>query len=165
MQNRCELPFMRGLSDITLAVVCLFVASKLDEIDDRIPFFSDLRKEVVRSPTLAAIGKPDITKKELVKLEKHIVEYYNWDINEITVFDFVENYLTLGVMFQSDTLQASFKRMNVKTQQPDNTVKVGRTDAKNLNKLVRTLCRSCLLEFDTQQYPASLVAASCIRLA
>ena len=77
----------------------------------------------------------------------------------------VENYLTLGVMFQSDTLQASFKRMNVKTQQPDNTVKVGRTDAKNLNKLVRTLCRSCLLEFDTQQYPASLVAASCIRLA
>ena len=99
-----------------------------------------------------------------MKLEKEILEYYNWDINEITVFDFVENYLTLGIMFASDTLQASVKRMNIKTREPENKVKVGRTDAKNLNKLVRTLCRSCLLFFDTQKYPPSLVAACCIRL-
>ena len=39
-----------------------------------------------------------------MKLEKEILEYYDWDINEITVFDFVENYLTLGIMFVSDTL-------------------------------------------------------------
>ena len=34
MQNKAEIPFMNAVDPILLGVVCLFIASKLDEMDD-----------------------------------------------------------------------------------------------------------------------------------
>ena len=42
MQNKAEIPFMNSVDPVLLGVVCLFIASKLDEMDDQIPFFNDL---------------------------------------------------------------------------------------------------------------------------
>ena len=69
-QQKDKSPMVSNNRLTHLAICSLFLASKLDEIDDSIPFFSDLRQKVRGSSALRQLERsPDISKDKLVKLE------------------------------------------------------------------------------------------------
>ncbi len=81
--------------------------------------------------------------------------YFDWALNQPTVFDFCEILMTLGVIFPSDVLES---HSGQKT-------KAGRKEAKNLNKLVRTLCRASTLFYQLLNFRASEVASAIVLLS
>jgi len=64
-----------------LAVTCLLLASKYDELDDRIPFINDMSKVLKKAA--------NINHSEVLKLETEILFSFNWDLIIITPLHFV----------------------------------------------------------------------------
>lgn len=80
-----------------LALVCLYIASKYEELDDNIPSAMEFIQE----------SRLEITRQTLITLEGHVLQHYlNWEsLNVITVLHFIENQLMLGVMLDSDNTE------------------------------------------------------------
>jgi hypothetical protein len=65
----------------TLAITCLLLASKYDELDDRIPFINDMSK-LLRKVT-------QLHHSEVVKTETDLLFAFNWDLMILTPLHFV----------------------------------------------------------------------------
>ena len=84
----------------------------------------------------------------------------NFDCQEDLIFDHIEILLTLGVIFSDDIVECPLMSQG-------KNIQVGRTECKNLNKVVRTLTRVCLLATVCEDVPftPSQLAATCILLS
>lgn len=65
----------------TLAITCLLLASKYDELDDRIPFIIDLTRVLKNVATLKH--------SEVLKMESKLLFAFDWDLMIITPLHFV----------------------------------------------------------------------------
>ena len=133
------------------------IASKLDELDEAIPFYEDVRKAMRKSKH---IKNAFCQQEDFERLEKTLLDYLDWDINVITPYDFMEMLMVMGVVSKSDKMKNSVGRR----RQSDLENRCGRKEAKNLNKLIRTLCRASLM-MQLQEYKPSHIACACVKLA
>ena len=88
-----------------LTVTCLLLASKYDELDDRIPFINDLiniYKNVVK-----------IEHKEVIQLETQLLFTFDFDLMILTPLHFVYSLVAQGVVF-ADTDSIRNKKVNGK---------------------------------------------------
>lgn len=121
------------------------MASKFSELDQNIPFLSDVSKVLSRSTFLS---NGSLTRKEYDKYEPMLCKHFDWALNQVTVFDFTENLMTLGLVLEGEMLQNP-------GSSGTGLVKAGRKEAKNLNKLVRTLARASQLFYELLSYRPS----------
>jgi hypothetical protein len=75
-----------------MAVTCLLLASKYDELDDRIPFINDMGKILKKVAS--------INHAEVLKLETEILFSFNWDLIIITPLHFVYSITSQGCVFE-----------------------------------------------------------------
>lgn len=87
--------------------------------------------------------------------------HMDWDINVITPYDFMEMLMVMGVVSKADKMKNSVGRR----RQSEIENRCGRKEAKNLNKLIRTLCRASLMMTELQEYRPSFIACACVKLA
>lgn len=88
----------------TLALACLEIASKYDELDDNIPFV----KELIRKSSPGSIG----TYRECIKAETQILRAFNWNLMMTVPQCFLEALFAQGIAFASDTIGATHKKVN-----------------------------------------------------
>ena len=82
----------------TLAVTCLLLASKYDELDDKIPFINDMIYSLQKVMSLKH--------NEVLKLEGKLLHIFHWDLMILTPLHFVYSYLAQGIIFtESDSLK------------------------------------------------------------
>jgi len=77
---------------------CFLIASKLDEIDDKLVFVSDVQG-YYRSTQYSKV-MPMWT--DVVETERHIMGFLDWNISFPLTIHFVEMYLAQGVLFHDD---------------------------------------------------------------
>jgi hypothetical protein len=74
---------------------CFLIASKLDEIDDRLVFISDVQK-YYRSTKYASVMP---TWTDVVETERHLMYFLDWNISFPLPIHFLEMFLAQGVIF------------------------------------------------------------------
>ena len=137
-------------------ICCLNLASKMDELDDNLTTTSKITWSMYNSKYIHNLYH--CSSDMLVSIEKWILTELNFECHIHTVFDYVEMLLSLGVIFTDDEIQTPIA--NEKTRGP-----VGWWECKNLNKLVWTLSRVCLVQMMGSSHQVSVWAATCVHLA
>lgn len=99
-----------------MAVSCLLLASKFDEIDDNIPLITEFCKAhgLVRDsldggflqsqssmPRLSS-NRSQICFERIRKCEVELLSVLQWDLNRVTPMHFVQNFLYQGAVFTND---------------------------------------------------------------
>ena len=74
-------------------VTLLLLASKYDELDDKIPYIKDFRKVSSRS---------NFTYDQVVQCESKVAHWLDWDLMVISPENFTTTLLTFGVLFSDD---------------------------------------------------------------
>ena len=77
---------------------CFLIASKLDEIDDKLVFISDVQKYY--RTTKFNQDMPSWT--DVVETERHIMKFFDWNISFPLPIHFLEMFLAQGIIFTSD---------------------------------------------------------------
>ncbi|CAD8115801.1 unnamed protein product [Paramecium sonneborni] len=83
------------------AAAALMLAAKAQELDERIPFISKLKRYSSLTP------HPEInnfTTQEFCNAEKALIESLNWKLQKITLLDRIESLLSFGVIDDDDSL-------------------------------------------------------------
>lgn len=75
---------------------CFMVASKYEEVDDRLVFIGDIQNFYVRELKQQIISP---TWEDMVEMERRLMNFFNWDINFLLPIHFLEMYLANGVLF------------------------------------------------------------------
>lgn len=91
-----------------VAVTCLILASKFDELDANIPLVADFAKVFTNS--YIGVAKKyklqkrtvNIKSKTLYSCEPYILNLLEWDLNCATVYSVVQNFAFQGFLFSSD---------------------------------------------------------------
>ena len=138
----------------SFAASCLLLASKFSELDQNIPFLSDVSKVLGKSTFMSCSA---LTRKEYDRYEPMLCEHFGWALNQLSVFDFTETFMTMGLVFEGETLQSPSSGKG--------STRAGRKEAKNLNKLVRTLARVSQLFYELMSFRQSEVGATCVLIA
>ena len=85
------------------SVTCFLIASKYDEIDDRLVFINDVKTFFNSSQGVASLGKVPIPSwNDIVECERLLLYFFNWDIGFVIPYHFIEMFLANGVLFKSD---------------------------------------------------------------
>ncbi len=81
-----------------IAATCFFIASKYDELDDRIPRLKDIQRFLNRTLdcklTVASW-------EEFIECERMLVKYYGWDLMVLIPLHFIRGFLANGVIFET----------------------------------------------------------------
>lgn len=77
-----------------VAACCLLLGAKAVELDDRIPFISKLKK-------YTSVHAP---REQFKFYEVDIALCMNWDLQQITFYDFVQHYLSKAVVSEDDKI-------------------------------------------------------------
>ena len=86
------------------AIVSLVLASKYDEIDKRIPFYS----EIIKASSRAAV----FSLKDFHKAEEFFIKsILSWNFRIITTLHFTYNLLVQGILFEDDKFPSSQERI------------------------------------------------------
>lgn len=85
-------------------VVATNIAVKFNQLDAEIPPLSDLIQLATCSNSLWKVRGSNfaLTINGLKTLEEEILTKLEWNINELTSFDFLEAYLGLGTVIEGD---------------------------------------------------------------
>jgi hypothetical protein len=70
-----------GVKQEVLPIACLLLASKFDELDDRIPLIRDLQKICARQRVIGY--------DEVIKAEVMVLSFFNWELFRLTPLHFV----------------------------------------------------------------------------
>lgn len=97
---------------------CFLIASKLDEIDDRLVFISDVQK-FYRSSARLSTSMPSWT--DVVETERHLMYFLDWNISFPQPIHFLEMFLAQGVVYQSDS-QCDTETLSLKCYKLLNTM-------------------------------------------
>lgn len=81
-----------------IAITCLVLAAKYDELDMNIPPLQDFKRV---STSKAFISRTD----EIKECEKLVLRILNWNLRIITPIVFLEVLLTQGVMHSTDLIE------------------------------------------------------------
>jgi hypothetical protein len=81
-------------------VSLLMLASKYDELDDKIPYIRDFRNVSSRA---------NFTWDQVVNCETHIVKSLNWDLMALTPENFSTTLLTFGLVFSDEGTPSDLK--------------------------------------------------------
>ena len=81
-----------------IAASSLLLGAKGSELDERIPFFSKLKKYTGISNT----------REEIKNMEVYIAETLDWEIQKTNFFTFVEYYLSAGLICPEDRISKAF---------------------------------------------------------
>ena len=143
--------------------MCLFLASKYDELDDNIPLLKDFLK----------LTNNKFTYEEAIKCESYLLGVLNWDLMVVTPLHYLYNYLYQGVIFAED--KQVKKKDELGTQQfnslPANglrmseTVKLTERVIKNVRKYSEFFVDLSTQIYDVLKYPPSVIAACCVLCA
>ena len=117
-KNKIDLAsrIFEGHSADAVAITCLLLASKFDEIDDNIPLIEEfckghsLVRDSLDSGFLLAQGdRPRLTQcrtypgmHTVQECELYMLRILCWDLNTVTPLHFVLNHLFQGVVFSND---------------------------------------------------------------
>jgi len=78
-----------------IALTCLILAVKYNEVDHKIPFLNDFLRVARTNLPLSRMG-------ELKKCETEILKLFNWNLKVVTSLNFAELLLVQGVVDSSD---------------------------------------------------------------
>ena len=78
---------------------CFLIASKYDEIDDQLVFINDVKKYYQTKPQLQSLIP---TYNEIVETERHLMNFFGWDLGFVMPIHFVEMFLANGILFESE---------------------------------------------------------------
>ena len=95
-----------------LAIVCLLMASKLDEIDYNLPSFEYILNHMKKSKFWINYSLR-FNKKDYIFYEKLLLKKVNWNLSQITPYHFLQALLSQGVILNHE------KRIDVKKQEND----------------------------------------------
>lgn len=88
-----------------MTLTCFILAAKFQERDDDIPLIEDCIT-VTNVSRKTSILYDQVTKNEYVVLKE-----LNWEINKVTPYHFVKNYISQGIIFTNDyIIQAPLSR-------------------------------------------------------
>ena len=81
---------------------CFLIASKYDEIDDRLVFINDVQSYYKRLPGGPSTigGAPTYT--DIVECERLLLKFFEWDLGFVMPIHFIEMFLANGVLFESE---------------------------------------------------------------
>jgi len=86
-------------SDNHLVAACaMLIGAKSGELDERIPFIGKLKKYT----------NLYMSREEFKNMEVSIARSLDWNLQRITFFSFVENFLTSGVVVPDDRISKDF---------------------------------------------------------
>lgn len=80
---------------------CFLVASKYDEIDDRLVFINDVQSYYKKHLTQKSMGGVP-TYNEIVECERLLLRFFEWDLGFVMPIHFIEMFLANGVLFESE---------------------------------------------------------------
>lgn len=81
---------------------CFLVASKYDEIDDRLVFINDVQSYYKKQTgTLKSMGGSP-SYDEIVECERRLLKFFEWDLGFVMPIHFIEMFLANGVLFESE---------------------------------------------------------------
>ena len=92
---------IQSMSDHIVSVyvcTCFLIASKYDEIDDRLVFIDDISAYLRTTKYKTCIP----TYTDIVETERHILKFFGWDIGFTLPLHFLEMFLAQGVVFRDD---------------------------------------------------------------
>ena len=92
-----EAGFQKSKAD-TVALTCLLLASKFDELDENIPLIRELQR---------LCRQTSISYDEVVKCEVQTLNKLNWDLFKLTPLHFVQNLVGQGIVFTTDRVLAN----------------------------------------------------------
>ena len=84
-----------------IALTCLLLAAKYDELDRNIPALNDLI-DIAKSKI------PSVKANEIKQCEAYILKLFEWDLKVVTPLLFVELLLTQGVLCSTDEVPENF---------------------------------------------------------
>ncbi|CAD8112682.1 unnamed protein product [Paramecium sonneborni] len=148
------------------AAAALMLAAKAQELDEKIPFISKLKRYSSLTP------HPEInnfTTQEFCNAEKALIESLNWKLQKITLLDRIESLLSFGVIDDDDSLSQPPQQKENKDSQFTH-IKLRDLDEKQIinyvneveNKYIETaysVIRDDQIYFSNDQ---TILALSCI---
>ena len=90
------------MSALTVSIyltTCFLIASKYYEIDDQLVFINDVKKYYQTKPQLQSLIP---TYNEIVETERHLMNFFGWDLGFVMPIHFVEMFLANGILFESE---------------------------------------------------------------
>ncbi|CAD8083518.1 unnamed protein product [Paramecium primaurelia] len=114
------------------AAAALMLAAKAQELDERIPFISKLKRYS------SMTSHPEInnfTTQEFCNAEKTLIESLNWKLQRITLLDRIESLLSFGVIDDDDSLSQPPQQKENKDQQITH-IKLRDLNEKQINNYV-----------------------------
>ncbi|CAD8166498.1 unnamed protein product [Paramecium pentaurelia] len=114
------------------AAAALMLAAKAQELDERIPFISKLKRYS------SMTSHPEInnfTTQEFCNAEKALIESLNWKLQRITLLDRIESLLSFGVIDDDDSLSQPPQQKENKDQQITH-IKLRDLNEKQINNYV-----------------------------
>lgn len=92
-------------------------------------------------------------------IEEKILKIFNWDLNNLTPYDFIEAYKQMGLLFPQDTIQRKSKEpIWISDLNPKGVGK----KIRNLHKLLRAFGEISNLVPEFYSIKSSRVASICI---
>jgi hypothetical protein len=92
-------PTVLDSKSISIFLTTFFlIASKLDEIDDRLVFVSDVQEYFKTTKYLKVMP----SWSDVVETERHLMKFFDWNISFPLPIHFLEMFLAQGILFQSD---------------------------------------------------------------
>ena len=90
-------------------LTCLLMGSKVEELDDYIPFIKHMEKYF--SLHLAEPGQvPQWT--EVVEFERKVAKFFNWDLLRFNTHTFLSYFIVNGICFNDEKEAQKSKRVN-----------------------------------------------------
>ncbi len=80
-----------------VALTCLIIAAKYDELDRNIPPYDDY----IKASSL------EVAKENLIECEMHLLQQLSWNLRVVTPLIFLQLLLTQGVIFSNDSCNKS----------------------------------------------------------
>jgi len=77
------------------ALTCLILSCKFVERDDDIPLIEDMMRA-------SNLGRKTITYEQVIKNEFAICKELGWNLNQVTPYHFIKNYISQGIIYTSD---------------------------------------------------------------
>lgn len=128
-------------SHYLIAITCLVLAAKYDELDKNIPPVQDYIK--------AAYSKLPCTNIESVKeCEVMCLKILDWNLRIVTPLNFIEILLTQGVLFSEDLVNGKDF--------------VTSLNAREIKQKAVQIADLSLFYYELLQYPSSIISISCI---
>eukprot|EP00347_Sterkiella_histriomuscorum_P015658 403356188 len=145
-----------------LAITCLLLASKYDELDDKIPFIIDLSKVLKKVV--------NINHSEVLRLETEILFSFNFELMIVTPLHFVQSILSQGCVFEySDHLTS--KESTIQKSKRDSSInlkekkQITNKVLDNLRKYAEFFADLSTHIYDLKKFNCSQVGLACILAA